>query len=115
MTFDQRPEDELVPSVPDDPGAGDPTTPAPKPAVKTERVRWGLLGFLVLLVLIMIVALQNSQTTELRFLAWSTSEVPLSVIILGTTVVAIILDEMAGIAWRLRRRRRRKAAERAAS
>ena len=114
MTFDQRPEDELVPPVPDDLGAADPAA-TPKKTVKTERVRWGLLGFLILLVLIMIVALQNSQTTELRFLAWSTPEVPLSVIILGTAVVAIILDELAGIAWRLRRRRRRKAAERAAS
>ena len=115
MTFDQRPEDELVPPVPDDQDAGDLTAAVPKKPVKTERVRWGLLGFLLLLVLIMIVALQNSQTTNLRFLAWTTPEVPLSVIILGTIVVAIILDEMAGIAWRLRRRRRRKAAERAAS
>ncbi len=114
MTFDQRPEDELVPPVPSEPGA-DPAVPAPQRAVKSERVRWGLIGFLILLVLIMIVALQNSQTTDLKFLAWSTPEVPLSVVILGTAVVAIILDELAGIAWRLRRRRRRKAAERAAS
>ncbi len=105
--------DELPPPPPAE--AASSTPPPPAKPIKTGSVRWGLLGFLFLLVLIIVVAFQNPQLTEFRFLAWKTPEVPVYIVILGTAVIAILLDELFGIFWRLRRRRRRKAAERAAS
>ncbi len=113
MTYDPHSED-IVPVEP----AAEPTAPmpsaTPKP-VKVDRVRWGLLSSLLLLVAIMVLAFQNPQLTEITFLAWTTPEVPVSIVIIGSAVVAIIVDELFGIFWRLRRRRRRRAAEKAAS
>lgn len=110
MTYDPHSED-LPPEDRSDDGQAPDSTPAPTTR-KVGRVRWGLLGFLLLLIAITILALQNPQLTEITFLAWTTPEVPVSIVILGTTAIAIILDELFGIFWRLRRRRRRKASDR---
>lgn len=110
MTYDPHSED-----LPSEERSEEETAPEPVPAPTTRRgssVRWGLLGSLILLIAITILAFQNPQLTEITFLAWTTPEIPVSIVILGTAAVAIILDELFGIFWRLRRRRRRKAAER---
>lgn len=109
MTYDPHSED-FTPEDRSDEEQSAESTPA-QTTRKVGRVRWGLLSFLLLLVAITILALQNPQLTEITFLAWTTPEVPVSIIILGTTVIAIILDELFGMIWRLRRRRRRKAAD----
>lgn len=114
MTDASNPFDD-IPPLPPDP---EPPAHAPEPSAKPGRegrVRWGLIGSLLLLVAIMVLAFQNPQLTEITFLAWTTPEVPVSIVIIGSAVVAILLDELFGIAWRLRRRRRRRAAERAGS
>ena len=105
-----------APSVAADPTdaeteASDVVTPAPEaqpvpPTVyKGAGVRWGLLGVLILAVLIVVLALQNPDDVEFAFLTFSITA-PLSAIILGTAVVAVALDELAGWIWGFRKRRR---------
>lgn len=113
MTYDPHSED-LKPEDRSDEDQA-PTSTAAETAPQGGHVRWGLLGSLVLLIAITILAFQNPQLTEITFLAWTTPEVPVSIIILGTAAVAIILDELFGLFWRLRRHRRRKVADRTAS
>ena len=84
---------------------------APKPQKHPGRIRWGLIGALLLLALIFILSVQNTQAVEVRFLGWSSEEIPLSLVILGTALGAVVLDELFGFAWRVRRRRRAKAKE----
>lgn len=81
----------------------------PDSAGEPSDIPWGLVGFLVGAILFTTFVLQNGQDVELRFLGWDGS-FPLSFIIVIVAVVAVILDEILGIA--LRRRRRRRRAER---
>ena len=85
--------------------AGERPAQAPEPS----DIPWGLVGFLVGAILFTTFVLQNGQDVDLRFLGWDGS-FPLSFIIVIVAVVAVILDEILGIA--LRRRRRRRRAER---
>lgn len=105
-----------TPSVAADPidadtEVGDVTTaapeaqPAPPTVYKGPGVRWGLFGVLILAVLIVVLALQNPENVEFVFLTFSITA-PLSAIILGTAVVAVALDELAGWIWGIRKRRR---------
>jgi len=79
--------------------------PVPPTVYKGAGVRWGLLGVLILAVLIVVLALQNLDDVEFVFLTFSITA-PLSAIILGTAVVAVALDELAGWIWGFRKRRR---------
>ncbi len=73
--------------------------------------RWSLVFGAVLVVAIIILVFQNPDTVTFEFLSWSISA-PLSVILLGTVLVAVILDEIVGYVIRVRRRRvRRQLAE----
>lgn len=83
----------------------------------TERERvfagtglfWGLIVVLLLGVSIVILAAQNPEPVELRWLGFQ-MDVSLVAVILATAVVAVILDQLIGLAWR--RRRRQVLAER---
>lgn len=87
----------------------DTTAPEPQPATSTvykgAGVRWGLLGGLLLAVLIVVLAAQNTASVEFAFLNFSFTA-PLSAIILGTAVIAVVLDELAGWIWGIQKRRR---------
>lgn len=73
--------------------------------------RWSLVFGAILVVAIIILVFQNPDTVTFEFLSWSISA-PLSVILLGTVLVAVILDEIVGYVIRVRRRRvRRQLAE----
>ena len=74
------------------------------PVYKGSGVRWGLLGGLVLVILIMILAFQNPQDVDFSFLGWDVNA-PLSALILGSAVVAVMIDELVGWIWGIRRRR----------
>ncbi len=82
------------------------TTPVSSsaPIFKGSGMRWGLVGGLILVVAIVILAAQNTQSVEFSFLTWEVTA-PLSALILGSAVVAVILDELAGWIWGIRRRR----------
>lgn len=88
-----------------------PETPVPEPAPESPRagVPWGLAGFLVLAVLLVVFAVQNTQSVELRFLGFDGSY-PLVVIVITVVVVSVLLDEILGFV--MRRRRMRRARER---
>jgi uncharacterized integral membrane protein len=61
---------------------------------------------------VIILAAQNTSHVGFRFLWWHARS-PLVVIILGTALAGVVVDEVVGLLWR--RRRRRRLAERAAN
>jgi len=75
-----------------------------------SRIRWGLVSFIVLAIVVIILAAQNTQEVELKALGW-TAQAPLVVIILVTVLVTVILDELVGLI--LRSRKKKRLAERA--
>jgi len=68
-----------------------------------------LAVILILVVALLVLALQNTDSVEFEFLWWDL-EVPLFGLMLGGGLVAVVLDELIGLAWR--RNRRRRLAER---
>ncbi len=73
-------------------------------------IPWGLGLFLIIAILLVVFAVQNTQLVTLNFIGWE-GEFPLVVIIVAVAAVAVILDEILGVV--LRRRRRRRRAEKA--
>lgn len=73
-------------------------------------IPWGLGLFLVVTILLVIFAVQNTQDVDLQFLGWEVRS-PLVVIIVVVAAVAVILDEIFGGVLRRRRRRRRAEKE----
>lgn len=80
-----------------------PPSPAP-PVYKGSGFRWSYLFGIVLTLIVMILVFQNFQSTEFSFLTWKVTS-PLAVIIIGTALIAVIIDEIVGIVWRARRRK----------
>lgn len=90
--------------------------PAPAPVTPTtvykgSGFRWSMLFGALLVAVIIIMVVQNTQTTKFDFLQWSI-EAPLAALLLGTTLIAVIIDEIVGYVIRMRRRRiKRQLAE----
>ena len=82
----------------------------PEPDGLMARIRWGLVAFISLSVVVIVLAAQNTQSVTVRALGWE-AEAPLVVILLITVLVTVILDELVGVI--IRRRRRARRAERA--
>lgn len=82
----------------------------PAPVAAPERVFvgtglfWGLIVGFVLAIAVLILAAQNTDAVTVSFLAWEFST-PLIVIILGSVLIGIALDELFGLVHRKRRRR----------
>jgi uncharacterized integral membrane protein len=87
------------------------------PAVEVEKTRatrervfvgtglfWGLIVGVILAVVAMILAAQNTGLSTLTFLGWEFST-PLIVLILGSMLIGVVLDELFGLVYRKRRRR----------
>ncbi len=70
----------------------------------------GLAAILVFALILLILAVQNTQDVDVSFLGWDFT-VPLFSVAIGAALAAIILDELIGLVWR--RRRRSLLAERA--
>lgn len=83
------------------PAADEPSIPEP-----SSGLPWGLVAFLLGVVLLVVFVVQNVQEVELRFLGW-TRTYPLSLIIIVVIAVTVLLDEILGAVLRRRRRRRR--------
>ena len=87
-------------------------TPSEKtvPMAARERVFvgtgmfWGLIVGVILAVAVVILAAQNTGTSTTSFLGWDFST-PLVVLILGSLLTGIVLDELFGLVYRKRRRR----------
>ena len=65
---------------------------------------WGLVAGLLLAVAVVILAAQNTDSMTIAFLGWEFST-PLIVVVLGTLLVGVVLDEVFGLVYRARRRR----------
>jgi uncharacterized integral membrane protein len=81
-----------------------PAPPSPVPTRERTGFRWGLFFGLLLIGAIAVLAAQNTQTVRLRILGWD-GNAPLIVIMLFTAVIAVVIDELIGVMWRIRRRR----------
>lgn len=96
--------------------AGPVEEPAPAPVTPTtvykgSGFRWSMLFGALLLAVVIILVFQNTQTTRFDFLQWSI-EAPLAALLLGTTLIAVMIDEIVGYVIRIRRRRvKRQLAE----
>jgi uncharacterized integral membrane protein len=85
------------------------TGPSPRLTARTE-LPFGLVFLLLLALLIVVFAVQNTQSVRIQFLAWE-GRFPLAIVIIAVVVATIILDELLGLVFR--RRRRKRVAERA--
>jgi uncharacterized integral membrane protein len=97
---------------------GSTTTPSPSPAEITEMTReptrervfvgtglfWGLIVGVILALVVIILAAQNTGTTTVSFLGWDFST-PLIVLILGALLIGVVVAELFGLVYRKRRRR----------
>lgn len=84
---------------------------------KDRRVEYTGTGFymglgatLLLGLILLIFAVQNTDDVSVSFLGWDFT-FPLFGIAIGAALVAVVLDELMGVIWR--RRRRAQLAERA--
>lgn len=80
------------------------------PVFRGTGVSVALVIGVVVTVLAIIVAIQNTDDVGIDFLAWDV-EVPLVAVILAAAVAGVLFDEILGFFWR--RRRRHDLAERA--
>ena len=65
---------------------------------------WGLIVGIILAVGAVILAAQNTRLGTVSFLGWDFST-PLIVLILGSMLIGVVLDELFGLVYRKRRRR----------
>lgn len=79
-----------LPTEDDDPGSG---------------VAWGIVLLFIGIALVVVFAVQNTETVPIQFL-WLEGEYPLSIVILTTAVVAFLLGELLAVIYRRRRRQR---------
>jgi uncharacterized integral membrane protein len=87
-----------------DPHTGD------RPVVAGTGISAALVVGVVLAILTIVVAIQNTDKVRMQFLAWDL-DAPVVAVILAAGVAGVLLDETLGFFWR--RRRRRTLAERA--
>jgi uncharacterized integral membrane protein len=80
------------------------------PVFRGTGVSVALVIGVVVTVLAIIIAIQNTDDVDVDFLAWDV-EAPLVAVILAAAVAGVLFDEILGLFWR--RRRRHHLAERA--
>lgn len=64
-----------------------------------------LVVILVLVVLFLVLSVQNTASVRFEFLWWG-FEIPLFGLLIAAALVAVVLDELIGLAWRRSRRQR---------
>ncbi len=65
---------------------------------------WGLIVGVMLALVVVVLAAQNTGTITISFLGWDFST-PLIVLILGALLIGVVVDELFGLVYRKRRRR----------
>lgn len=78
--------------------------PATKLVAVGGGIAWRLIVVLLLALVLVVFAVQNTQSVNLSFFLWSW-KVPVAVVLVGAVVVTVILDEALGFWWRRRRAR----------
>ncbi|NIA25360.1 MAG: DUF1049 domain-containing protein [Gammaproteobacteria bacterium] len=79
--------------------------PAEKRVYVGAGVSWAIIFGALLIVIVAVLAALNTAAVPLNLIFWK-GEVPLISIILGVVAVTVIIDELVGLIFRLRRRRR---------
>jgi len=87
-------------------GTGFPGVPQPKAHIAFP---WRLVSALTVFGLIVIFALQNTDSARVNFLFWD-FEIPLIVVITATMVLSVIFGDMIDWWWK-RRKRKHKGGE----
>lgn len=77
--------------------------PSPK---RDAGVPWAGLTTVIGITLIVVFAVQNTESATVEFL-WLSGDFPLSLVILVTALVAVLFATTAGALYRRRRRKRR--------
>lgn len=118
-TQDQPEQEALQPATAEPPAGPVAATPLPAPAASEDRkagkprqdvkykgtgFAWSWLGWLILVIAILPVIVQNTQIVQVRYLFWDI-RVPLAAAFLAVAVIAEVATEIIGWAWRARRRR----------
>ena len=88
-------------------GAAAPTSPTES---MISKIRWGLVAFILISIIVIVFAAQNTQTVKVEAFWWS-ARAPLVVIILVTVLVTVILDELVGLILRQRKGKRQAEKE----
>jgi len=76
------------------------------PPHRGEGIPWGAIVGTLGVILLVVFAVQNTETVAVEFL-WLSDEFPLSIVILVTAVSAAVLALLSGAVFRRRRRARR--------
>ncbi|MBU1225890.1 MAG: DUF1049 domain-containing protein [Actinobacteria bacterium] len=79
--------------------------PESHPQFVGTGVFWGLVIGIVLAVVVIVFAAQNTAAVGIKVLAWHWLP-PLFVVVLVSLIIGIVLDEIVGLLFRSRRRRR---------
>jgi uncharacterized integral membrane protein len=77
--------------------------PPPERVFVGTGLFWGLIVGLVLAVAVVILVAQNTGAVTIAFLGWDFST-SLIVVILGSLLIGVLLDELFGLVYRRRRR-----------
>ncbi len=94
-----------IPDGSEEAGSGHPSGRAPAPGIAFP---WRLVAALVLFGLIVLFALQNTESVDVNFLFWDFG-IPLIVVIVATMAVSVVFGDM--IDWWWRRRKKKHQAE----
>jgi uncharacterized integral membrane protein len=87
-------------------GAGIPTGEPAKPR-RDIAFPWRLVSALAVFGIIVIFALQNTQSVDVNFLFWDFG-IPLIVVITATMVLSVVFGDMIDWWWRRRKKRKRQ-------
>lgn len=92
-------------------------TPAPTPATEAperlrSRIRWGLVALGVLAVAVGVLVYQNIGNVPVRVFWWEFS-LPLVFVIVASSIVTLVIQQLVRLVVRWRRRRQRHDFERA--
>ena len=88
-----------------------PPIPEPEPeSPPSDGLPWGGIVGTVGLSLVVVFAVQNTDTATINFL-WMTGTSPLSIVIMVTAVASALFTVISGVFYRNRRRRRRAEKE----
>ncbi len=77
----------------------------PRPEEPSVGLPWGGIIATIGLILVVVFAVQNTETVAVEFL-WMSGDFPLSIVILVTAVASAIFATFGGVFYRRRRRRR---------
>lgn len=93
----------------EEPKEAPPAKPARKRVFVGTGFFWGLVVGLLLATALVILAAQNTDDTTVRFLGWRI-EAPLFLLVLGSVIAGIVLGQIVGGIYRVRRRTIKKRA-----